>query len=159
MRFEDMSEGAVMMMPDEVFGRRWWVSAWVVGAAGYKWFMSIDAFPELAVVWAVSVRLTSQAANQAIVGLRLGDAVPTAAAGFLALEPLLPTLVAQNNSRSAVNLHQMQQNVLLPMRVPVRTASRQLVVEVVSGTATTPVWNVGVLVSGWPVGEVPSWVV
>lgn len=156
MRFEDMSEAEIMMLPDSVFGRRWWSTASVNASGSVGWAISVGGLPERIVVWNLSVWISIEAGVGMRIGVALSDVVATSLATFSAMERLLPEFEYINGVRSVLSLSVAAGVGSWPMRKPVATGGRRLALEVVLLSGGASIVQVGILVSGFPTGEVPQ---
>ncbi len=157
MRFEELSDSEVMMMPDSVFGRRWWSKVHLSPEIGTLWAMAADSLPERAVIWEAGCHSASSGPANLSVAYRLGQVVAVTTAEFVAMEELFATWRGIGQEEGAVNISQAGGQYRFPMRHPVRTASRRLVVSVTNSGAALVEVDVGILLSSWPSGEVPAY--
>ena len=157
MRIDNWGMGAKMMLPDELFGRRFLVSCTVEGGSeAAAWDMSEIAFPEHAVIWEFRVFSELTAADLISVRVALGDQLPTSQAMMTALEPLVAGLGAQGPDPRIMGLSLDGRLEFTQLRFGMASAGRKLVLEVMGAQGKTPRVTVGVVVSSVP-REVPEW--
>jgi len=157
MKFEDLSQAEIMMMPDSVFGsRRWLLSDHQSGVAGGR-SMSLGVAPERGVIWAVRVGWGTGTSSLSAITFRWGEVLPATAAIFAELQPVFPDWRAAGVRDSSMGMTVAGEALVLPMRFPFATGSRHLVIESFNATAALVYVEAGLLVSGWPQGEIPSW--
>ena len=159
MDIRNWSMDRIMQLPDEVFGRRWFVG--VSGTPGnflLVFDISESALPDMAVIWGLVVTASAESVINTQVVLRLGNKLPASAAEFDAMELLFPAVMALDGVRSSISIGAGAALSIPNMRMPVAAQGRRLVVSML--TPVIPDVNVAVtlLVSGIP-SNVPDFLV
>ncbi len=159
MNIRDWGLGEIMQLPDECFGRRFPVCAGLLtSSAGGAWDISELALPEVCVLW--NVVLWCQNDSEAILTVRLalGNQQPTSLVMMTALEALIPGLGVQGLDPRYIMVAPGFSMVSLPVRCPINTRGRRLVLEVISDGTALVYAQVVVEVSSIPT-EVPDWLI
>jgi len=157
MKFEELGVGEIMMMPDHVFGRRWWITAAWEGGLGFTWGKSHEPLPEYGVVWGVKFYSPWSESVLTIVTLRFGDQLPLVAATFEAMELAFSEIAASPALLSSALTVGTTGGLWFPMRKPVAGSGRCVVAQALQSGADAIAHQVGVLVSSFPRGGVPGW--
>lgn len=156
MNIRDWPMGAIMQLPDCCFGRRFLVTCSIHTAlpvAAYD--ISELALPEKAVVWEFFLRGVGVAEAFAAVRLALGDQLPPSVAAMDALEPLFRGWGLQGPDPRIINIDARDQIDLRRLRMPLSTAGRRLILELVPGITGIKNAETGIVVSSIPT-EVPD---
>lgn len=157
MRINDWPMEKMMVLPDWCFGRQYAVCVTTRGGVGATvWDISELAFPDVGVIWQVSIFATYWTFAVDYCRLALGDQLPATTADMDRLEPLIHGLGAQGAEPREINLYVGVGPWVLPLRQPVQFQGKRLIVEA-RATAGKYAWtHVIVVVSSMP-KEVPDW--
>jgi len=157
MRIDHWPADKVLQLPRHLFGRRYAVSCTQRSVNDIRvWDISELAFPEVAVIWEVSVWCDRAAANVTRLRLALGDQLPTTTAMMDALEPVLPGLGGQGADPRIISMCSFAPFHIVWLKMRLATAGRRLVMEIECSAATSRGVTATVVCSGW-CREIPEW--
>lgn len=133
MDIRDWPMDQVMQLPDCCFGRRFVVSVSVrVVHPFVGWDISELALPERCVIWELVGVVGRVNFDVDYIRLALGDQLPTGTVMVDALDPLIPGLgLTGAEPRRIINWY-LGYISLVNLRMPIATAGRRLVMEVVA---------------------------
>ncbi len=148
-----------MQLPDCAFGRRWPVSCSAVGTVGVPtWDIAEIAFPERIVLWELNICACGAPGIDETIRLALGDQLPTSVVMVDALEPLIPGLGLQGADPRVILCVTYGSQDARHLRLPIHTAGRRLILELVADFPAAKGICVIATVSSVP-REVPDWLV
>ncbi len=147
----------IMQLPDCVFGRRWLMACEKRSVSDTEAFDITElALPEKCVIWNLALDTSPGEGLNLYVRLALGDQLPTTTAMMSALEPLFPGLGFQGAEPREITLRSGVFVVSWPLRMPVASAGRRMVLGVMGAETPRVSARVVIEVSSIPT-EVPDW--
>ncbi|MBA7549725.1 hypothetical protein ES705_42220 [subsurface metagenome] len=149
----------IMQLPDECFGRRFNVCVAVESDEPTgKGDISEIAFPDVCVIWNVTMWVHNADTTNREMRIGLGDQLPGVMADMDCYEPLIPGFGLQGIEPRYIFTVPGYSLVSLPMRNPLNVQGRRLVI-VASGAVENPTLvQIVVEVSSIPT-EVPDWLI
>ena len=149
----------IMQLPDSCFGRRFAISCFVSSEQGAEaWDIAEVAFPERFVLWELSIWAPSGVVPADIFGLAMGDQLPTTAAMFDVLEPLIPGLGLTMAEPRDIVLPAYASVGIRQLRCPIEAKGRRMVLMLHASGETTKLLQVVAVVSSLPT-EAPDWLI
>lgn len=157
MDISDWTDTQILQLPDHVFGKRYWISTYGEKTiTGVSLFISADALPSKAIVWALLINVYRSDGLVAFIGLRLGDTLPANLTAFKALDKLFPGWGDDTKDRE-LTVEKPEYMHLNNLRVFVDSGGKKLCTSVwVPDGVATAYEEVGILVSAVPT-EIHSW--
>jgi len=157
MNISDWPISKIMQLPDEAFGRRFFISCMMkVSGESTVWDISELGFPEICVIWEMQLLTWQTAGARTEFRVALGDHLPTTAAEVDVLEPVFPGLGQTGAEPRVITSKDWQGFVARKLRLPIRASGRRLVVEFTNTFTPATVMSCILTVSSIP-KDIPSW--